>query len=111
MFDPPVTFLKDDKIEISYECSREDKMPNEANRKHLKDLMDLLSDKHAELTERAASANKWIVKADEREEGRAIPMRMAASQLTRLLQELDQHAQRVLRVREELEQVRENLKI
>jgi hypothetical protein len=111
-FDEPIQCnLDSPPMNFEYVFTLEDKMKNEKNRKHLKDLMDLLSDKHAELTERAACANKWIVKADEREEGQAIPMRMAASQLTLLLQDLDQHALRVLRVREEIEQVRENLKI
>lgn len=90
-------------------------MPNEANRRNLKAQMDCLSDAHAEITKRAALINSRLLDADTRNNVKpgngAISLKFAGRQFDTLLADLEQQERRVARVRAELEQIKQNLRV
>ena len=89
-------------------------MPNESNRRNLKAQMDLLSDAHADITAQAAHCNARIIVADEQNVAKpgsgSTSLKWAARQLETLEELLDAQEDRLARVREEVEQIRKNLK-
>jgi len=112
-FEEPIQCNADTTFEITF--TWEAPMPNEANRRNLKALMDILSDAHAELTQRAATINARLLDADTR--NREAPgsgktsLKFADHQLDRLLDGLLEQGERVLRIEEEIETIKDNLKI
>lgn len=88
-------------------------MMNEANRRNLKALMDLLSDNHKEITHQAAYANKLILKADELQANKLnadTSMKWAGRHLDNLAELLEEQATRIYSVRDEILRIKKNLK-
>lgn len=81
--------------------------PNDAARRHLKNQMDLLSDNHSEITNEAARINAFMAE-DRNALTRAS---MSKRSLTRLEESLVEQANRCLRVRAEIMQIKDNLKV
>lgn len=114
-FDEPIQCnLDSPPITIGYTFTAENEMPNESNRRNLKAQMDLLSDAHADITTQAAHANHRILYADERNvqkvDGGKLALKWAGRQLEILEDMLGAQEDRIARVREEVEQIRKNLK-
>ena len=95
-------------------------MPNTANRRNLKALMDLLSDAHADITATAAKVNARLVAADNPTKGKdekgkrtfsAFDLKLADRGLGELLELLDAQQNRCQRVHEEIETIKKNLRV
>jgi len=88
-------------------------MPNAANQRNLKAQFDCLSDAHAGLTNRAATANALIADVDSRNAEKpgsgAASRWWAARQLNMLEGDLTVQEKRIARVREEVVEIRNNL--
>jgi hypothetical protein len=80
---------------------------NDTARRNLKNLMDLLSDSHSEITDKAARVNAFMLKS-----GNEITRASMAQRSLAVLEEaLDAHAARCIRVRDEIGQIKNNLKV
>jgi hypothetical protein len=87
---------------------------NENNRRTLRALLDILSDAHLAITEQGASVNGAFLKLDESIEasiGVAIYAKRPSSQIDTLIALLQEQAQRCIRIAEELETVKNNVKV
>lgn len=78
-------------------------------RRNLKNIMDLLSDGHAEVTQQAAYANSALLTSETQQN--SLQVKAAARYLERAEEELLEQAARCERVRLEIIQIRKSLKV
>jgi hypothetical protein len=81
--------------------------PNDAALWHLKNQMDLLSDNHSEITNEAARISVSLL----RDHISTARVNLSRAALTRLSDALEAHSARCLRARDEVRQIRNNLKV
>jgi hypothetical protein len=117
-FDEPITMKSGDILKITYTLERDmSNRPNEQNRQHLRNLMDLLSDEHTEVAHAATKASGALLKIDEMDPTIATTTtrdaltRRAQWALAALEELLDAQALRVSRMRDEVEEMKKNIKI
>lgn len=89
-------------------------MPNTRNRANLKAQLDLLSDAHQDIADLTSKINTLLIDADEVEESqsakRAFCLKIADRRFSNLTDLLSAQADRVYRVRAEVEEIRKNLR-
>jgi hypothetical protein len=83
----------------------------ETPRRNLKNIMDLLSDGHTEVTQQASYANSALLTSETRKNDNSLRIKAAARYLERAEEELLEQAARCERVRLEIIQIRNNLKV
>jgi hypothetical protein len=99
-------------ISNDMQLSLEAQMPNTANRRNLKALMDLLSDSHCEITALAAEANACLVEADGVDGKRSeFKRKFADRRLESLLGQLAAHELRVRRITDEVTEIKKNIRV
>jgi hypothetical protein len=107
-------------ISKDMQLSLEAHMPNTANRRNLKALMDMLSDGHADITAKAVKANERLMEADNPTKGKdeagqrkfsGFALKGADRELGDLLELLNSQERRCVRVREEITEIKRNLKV
>ena len=86
-------------------------MPNTANRRNLKALMDLLSDSHAEITATATEVNTALIEADQGGRGQSFKQPYANRRLDALTALLTAQSARALRVISEVEEIQKNIRV
>lgn len=87
------------------------KHDTETPRRNLKNIMDLLSDGHAEVTQQAAYASIALLTSETRKNDSRYRIKAATRYLERVEEELLEQAARCKRVREEIIQIRKTLKV
>ena len=92
-------------------------MPNSTNRKNLKNMIDLMSDGHNDVTQMAARTNNALLKLDDYlintggGPAEGIHLRAANRYLNELQGMLDSHKARIGRVREEIQEIQKNIQV
>lgn len=89
-------------------------MPNTTNRKNLKAVIDILSDGHQEVAMKAADVNRVLLDLDERSNsgaGVGLSLRASIRHLGELEEHLEAQEARARRVRDEISEIRKNLRV
>jgi hypothetical protein len=90
--------------------------PNERHRRHLRNLTDLLSDEHTEITRQANVASGHLIEIDEQDpDTMTTSNRLASAQRAKrafesLSELLDAQQSRVSRMRDEVNEMKKNIK-